>query len=152
MWHPQHPVMLFCLKGGILCSKGDVKMSPSCSTILLLVHLSLIPAAKCKGSRHTKSAPNIILHVGNGLFPGCGFLRKHPILGAVNEHNSEGDVSLLGSNSFLLTAAGKAEIRALAAAGFPYAEPRCSGCTPFPAVIMAEQGCGCSWLGDWCQM
>lgn len=124
-------------------------MSPSCSTILLLVHLSLIPAAKCKGSRHTKSAPNIIPCVGNRLLPGSGFLRKHPTLGAINEHNGEGDVSLLGSNSFLLAAAGKVEIRALVAAGFPYAEPRCAGCTPFPAVIrLSKDVAARDWVID----
>lgn len=149
MWHPQHPVMPFCLKGGILCSKGDVKMSPSCSTILLLVHLSLIPAAKCKGSRRTKSAPSIIPCVGNRLLPSCGFLRKHPILGAINEHNGEGDVSLLGCNGFLLAAAGKVEIRALAATEFPYAEPRCWGCAPFPAVIrLSKDVAAHDWVID----
>lgn len=90
------------------CSKDDVKMSPSCSTILLLVHLSPIPAAECKGSRRKKSAPNIILEVGNSLLPSYKFPRKQLILGAINERSCERDASfLLGSGSFVLAAAEK---------------------------------------------
>lgn len=102
------PIAPLHLKGGILCSKDDVKMSPSCSTILLLVHLSPIPAAECKGSRHKKSAPNIILEVGNSLLPSYKFRRKNLILGAINESSCERDASfLLGSSSFVLAAAEK---------------------------------------------
>lgn len=55
VWPPHHPTVPLHLKGGILCSKDDMKMSPYCSTILLLVHLSPIPAAKCKDSRQNKT-------------------------------------------------------------------------------------------------
>lgn len=150
VWHPQHPVMPLHLKGGILCSKDDVKMSPSCSTILLLVHLSLIPAAKCKGSRHTKSAPNTVLYVSNRFLPGYEFLRKHPILGAINEHNSEGDASLLpGFNSFVLAAAGRVEIKALPVPAVSYAQPKCPGCTPFsPLIRLSKDVAAHDWVID----
>lgn len=145
------------LKGGILCSKDDVKMSPSCSTILLLVHLSQIPAAKCKGSRHTKSAPNTVLYVSNRFLPGYEFLRKHPILGAINEHNSEVPFSLAlirasllpGFNSFVLAAAGRVEIKALPVPAVSYAQPKCPGCTPFsPLIRLSKDVAAHDWVID----
>lgn len=58
-------------------------------------------------------------------------------------------MSLLGCNGFLLAAAGKVEIRALAATEFPYAEPRCWGCAPFPAVIrLSKDVAAHDWVID----
>lgn len=88
---------------------------------------------------------------------GYEFLRKHPILGAINEHNSEVPFSLAlirasllpGFNSFVLAAAGRVEIKALPVPAVSYAQPKCPGCTPFsPLIRLSKDVAAHDWVID----